>query len=131
MPHFRRVPGTRALVAARLGAWSWSELPREVLVTAHWTPPEQVNPPEPENRTSGLGRFAAHLAHEINNPLAGISNAAALLRTVLPPTDPHYQYVAIIEREVARIAEVTRQMCRGLGAEPGPGGGASSGSAAA
>lgn len=72
---------------------------------------------EPEIRPSGLSRFAAHLAHEINNPLAGISNAAVLLRQAVPPSHPQYQYLAIIEREVARIAEVTRQMCRCLGAE--------------
>jgi signal transduction histidine kinase len=76
-----------------------------------------TEPNEPESRLNGLGRFAAHLAHEINNPLAGISNAAVLLRTAVPPSHPQYQYLAIIEREVARIAEVTRQMCRSLGAE--------------
>ena len=81
---------------------------------SHWP----TEPNESDSRPGGLARFAAHLAREINNPLAGISNAAVLLRTAVPPSHPQYQYLAIIEREVARIAEVTRQMCRSLGADP-------------
>jgi len=57
-----------------------------------------------------MGRVAAQVAHEINNPLAGIQNAFLLIKGAIPTTHPHYAYVGAIEREIARIAAVTRQL---------------------
>ena len=57
-----------------------------------------------------MGRVAARVAHEINNPLAGIQNAFLLIKGAVPTTHPHYAYVGAIEREIARIAKVTRQL---------------------
>jgi PAS domain S-box-containing protein len=57
-----------------------------------------------------MGRLAARVAHEINNPLAGIQNAFLLIKDAVPPTHPHYAYVGAIEREITRIAGVTRQL---------------------
>jgi PAS domain S-box-containing protein len=59
---------------------------------------------------SSMGRLAARVAHEINNPLAGIQNSFLLLRDAIPSDHPHYSYVAAMEREIGRIASVTRQL---------------------
>jgi len=59
---------------------------------------------------STMGRLAARIAHEINNPLAGIQNAFLLVKDAIPPTHPHFAYVAAIEREVQRISQVTHQL---------------------
>jgi len=50
------------------------------------------------------------VAHEINNPLAGIQNSFLLLRDAISTDHPHYAYVGAIEREIRRIADVTRQL---------------------
>jgi PAS domain S-box-containing protein len=59
---------------------------------------------------STMGRLAARIAHEINNPLAGIQSAFLLIKDAVPPTHPHAKYVGAIEREVERISQVTRQL---------------------
>ena len=59
---------------------------------------------------STMGRLAARIAHEINNPLAGIQSAFLLIKDAIPATHPHIKYVGAIEREVQRISQVTRQL---------------------
>jgi PAS domain S-box-containing protein len=59
---------------------------------------------------STMGRLAARVAHEINNPLAGIQNSFLLIKDAIPTNHPHYAYVGAIEREIQRIARVTRQL---------------------
>ncbi|MEO8479200.1 MAG: ATP-binding protein, partial [Gemmatimonadota bacterium] len=57
---------------------------------------------------TSMGRVAARVAHEINNPLAGIRSAFLLIKDAVPEDHPHHRYVGAIEREVDRIATVTR-----------------------
>jgi signal transduction histidine kinase len=57
-----------------------------------------------------LGRLAGRVAHEINNPLGGLSNAAALLRRMGHNAADRERYVDTMEREVQNIAHVVRQL---------------------
>jgi PAS domain S-box-containing protein len=70
---------------------------------------------------SGMGRVAARVAHEINNPLAGIRSAFTLVKDAVPHDHPHRHYVGAIEREVERIAGVTRQLYEVYRPEAEPG----------
>jgi signal transduction histidine kinase len=57
-----------------------------------------------------LGRLAGRIAHEINNPLGGLKNAAALLRRLGHNTADRARYADTIDREVENIAQVVRQL---------------------
>ncbi len=56
------------------------------------------------------GRMAAEVAHEINNPLAGIKNSFRLIKDAVPADHPDRDMVGRIEREIDRIANIVRQM---------------------
>src|SRR5690606_37678969 len=70
---------------------------------------------------SGMGRVAARVAHEINNPLAGIRAAFTLIKDAVPIDHPDRHYVGAIEREIERIAGVTRQLYEVYRPEQEPG----------
>jgi len=61
-------------------------------------------------KLSAKGQMAAYIAHEINNPLAGIKNAFALIEGAISASHPHYKYVELIKREIDRIAGIIRTM---------------------
>ena len=57
------------------------------------------------------GRFAASIAHEINNPLEAITNCLYLLaQTSLTPDGQHYLDLA--QKELNRVAQITMQTLR-------------------
>jgi signal transduction histidine kinase/DNA-binding response OmpR family regulator len=62
------------------------------------------------DRLATKGQMAAYVAHEINNPLAGIKNAFALLEPAIPADHPHRHYADLIKREIDRIAGIIRTM---------------------
>ncbi len=61
-------------------------------------------------RLAATAQLAAGIAHEINNPLAGIKNAFLLLRDAIPQEHPYYAYLEMIEGEIHRMSHIVRQM---------------------
>ena len=56
------------------------------------------------------GHLAAQVAHEINNPLAGIKGSLLLVKDAVPRDHLYYPYLGRIEREIDRIARIVRQV---------------------
>lgn len=62
------------------------------------------------DRLAGLVEMSATLAHEIRNPLMGLSAQAELLAEQLAPDDPRSRYIEVITGEVDRINETITRM---------------------
>lgn len=56
------------------------------------------------------GRMAARIAHEFNNPLAGIKGAIALVKMDTSVDAENYKYLCMIEKEIDRLSAIIRQM---------------------
>lgn len=60
-------------------------------------------------KLAATGRLAASIAHEINNPLAAVTNALYILRTQPQMPRAALEYVKTAETELERVVHITRQ----------------------
>lgn len=62
------------------------------------------------DRLAVLGRLSSVLAHEIRNPLAGISAATQMLGGKLESADPKKKYVGMILSEIDRVEQIVKNL---------------------
>ena len=60
--------------------------------------------------TIAHGEMASQIAHEINNPLAGLKSGLLLLAHSIPQSFQYYDYLERMLREVDRISKIVRQL---------------------
>jgi len=62
-------------------------------------------------RLAAVGKLAARVAHEVNNPLAIIKTAILrILRNQSQADDPDKEHLQVIEREINRVARIIREL---------------------
>jgi PAS domain S-box-containing protein len=63
-------------------------------------------------KLAAVGRLASSISHEINNPLASVTNLLYLLGTQPSLTDISREYVRTAQEELARVTEITTHTLR-------------------
>ncbi len=60
-------------------------------------------------KLASVGRMSAVIAHEINNPLAAVTDLLYLVRSIEGMPDPALEYLETADAELKRVAHITRQ----------------------
>lgn len=109
-----------AVVAMRAGACDYMmkdnltrlvpAIERELLESAHRHERKQAEHAlRTAERLATLGRLAAVIAHEINNPLEAVTNVLYLLRQRADLDPQSREYIRIADDELSRVARIVRQ----------------------
>jgi signal transduction histidine kinase len=61
-------------------------------------------------RMAAIGKVAARVAHEVNNPLAIIKTAVRIIRNQSPSASPTTSSLQMIEEEISRIARIIQEL---------------------
>jgi signal transduction histidine kinase len=61
-------------------------------------------------RMAAIGKVAARVAHEVNNPLAIIKTAVRIIRNQSPPANLMTESLQMIEEEISRIARIIQEL---------------------
>jgi PAS domain S-box-containing protein len=61
-------------------------------------------------KLAAAGKLAAQIAHEINNPMAGIKNSFLLVKDAIDKNHQYFEYVGRIEKEIDRISQIVSRM---------------------
>lgn len=59
---------------------------------------------------AAIGKVAARVAHEVNNPLAIIKTAVRIIRNQRPPDNPTTGSLQMIEDEISRITRIIQEL---------------------